>query len=100
MDKLKKIKKDLRIAGQINPELLMHKLLRLGLSDLELTIIKARYIENKLIKQIAFDTGHCETWIKKENHKVLLRLLDELTTADLRELGVYSEATLRMLYQI
>ena len=100
MDKLKKIKKDLRIAGMINPELLMHKLQRLGLSDLELEIIKFRYVDGLLIKQIAFNTGHCQAWIKKANQKVLKKLLDLLTTADLRELGVASEATLRTLYQI
>ena len=100
MDKLKKIKKDLRIAGTVNPELLIRKLQRLGLSNLELEIIKERYIDIKLIKEIAYNTKHCEAWIKKAHQKVLTRLLDELTTADLRELGVASEATLRTLYQI
>jgi U3 small nucleolar RNA-associated protein 14 len=100
MDKLKKIKKDLRIAGIVNPELLMKKLQRLGLSNLELEIIKERYIDIKLIKEIAYNTGHCEAWIKKAHQKVLTRLLDLLNTADLRELGVASEATLRTLYQI
>ncbi len=97
-DKLAEFKKDLRTAGVTNPQLLMKKLQKLDLSDLEIEIIKLRYIDGLLIKQICFQTRHCETWIKRVNYKATQKILDGLTTADWLELGVDPKAPLRSLY--
>ena len=97
-DRLKDFKKDLRTAGVLNPQLLMKKLARLKLSDLELEIIRLRYVDGLLIKQIVFYTHHCETWIKKVNQKATKKILDGLTTADLVELGINPEAPASLLY--
>lgn len=97
-DRLKDFKKDLRTAGVLNPQLLMNKLQKIRLSDLELEIIRLRYIDGLLIKQIVFYTHHCENWIKKVNQKATNKILDGLTTADLVELGINPEAPARLLY--
>lgn len=52
MPDIKKFKGSLRLAGRRNPQLLAQKLENLELSDLELIIMKLRYIDGLLFKQI------------------------------------------------
>lgn len=52
MPSVKKINCALRLAGRRNPELLMKRFEALGFSELELVIMKLRYIDGLLFKQI------------------------------------------------
>lgn len=100
MPGLKNFKDDLRTAGRKNPQLLINKFVALEFSELELSILKLRYIDGLLIKQIAYHTGHGEAWIKRVHRKATLKLLDNMTMADLLELGLSLKATLRPLYNV
>lgn len=98
MPGLKKFKDDLRAAGRRNPQLLTNKLEKLDFSELELSILKYRYIEGLLIKQIAYRTGYGEPWVKKVYRRATLKLLDRLKLADLLELNIDLQAPSRLLY--
>lgn len=95
---LKKFKDDIRAVGRRNPQLLINKLDRLDFSELELSILKYRYIEGLLIKQIAYQTGYTQRWIKRVHQKATLKALDGLNVADLLELGVPLKRASRPLY--
>lgn len=99
-DGIKLFRDDLRRAGQKNPQLLTKKLEALGFSDLEFSIMKFRYIDGLLIKQIAFKASVSERWVKSVHHKATIKALDALKPADLLELGIELKATLRPLYSL
>lgn len=98
MSGLKKFKEDLRNAGRKNPQLLTHKLEAMNFSDFELSILKFRYIDGLLFKQIAYHTQRGETWVKKVHRKATLKLLDRFNLADLLELDIDIKAPSRLLY--
>lgn len=96
---LKNFKDDLRAAGKRNPELLMKKLEKLELSELELAIMKFRYIDGLLIKQIPILASVGERWVKKIHCKATQKALDGWNIADLIDLGIPIKATPGTLYQ-
>ena len=96
---LQKFKEDIRNAGRKNPELLEQKLQALELSCLELTIMKLRYIDGLMIKQIPAVVFVGERWIEKVHAKAVSKALDGLTAADLLELGIHIKATPKTLYE-
>ena len=98
MPGLKNFKDDLRTAGRKNPQLLINKFVALEFSELELSILKLRYIDGLLIKQIAYHTGYGEPWVKKVYRRATLKLLDRLKLADLLELNIDLQAPSRLLY--
>ena len=98
-DGVERFKEGLRFAGANNPQLLISKLERIGLTKLELNIMKMRYIEGLLIKQIPEFVQAEERWVKKVHSRAIIKTLDGLTVLDLLELGIPIKVTLRTLYQ-
>lgn len=98
MSGIKKFKEDLREAGRRHPQLLIQKFETFRLSELELSIMKLRYVDGLLIKQIAYETGYGETWVKKVHRKATLKILDTMKLADLLELGLCLQKPPRLLY--
>jgi hypothetical protein len=98
-DGIDKFKDDLRVAGLKNPQLFIKKLEQLGLSKLEFNIMKLRYIDGLLIKQMPDLLQIEDRWIKRVHSRAIIKALDGLSVADLLELGVHIEATPRTLYQ-
>lgn len=97
-DGLRKFKDDLRKAGREHPQLLIKKLKLVGLSELEFSIMRDRYVDGLLVKQIAYKYNLCERWIKKVHRKATTKTLDSIKASDLLELGVHFTDTLRALY--
>lgn len=91
-------KEDLREIGIKNPELLIHKLEKVGLTKQELSIMKLRYIDGLHIKQIPGNVQAEERWVKKLHARAIVKTLDGLYDEDLLELGVHHKFTLRTLY--
>lgn len=100
MPGLKNFKDDLREAGKRHPKLLIQKLETVGLSDLEFSIMKLRYVDGLLMKQIAFELSVGERWAKRVHYKATMKALDVLKPADLFELGIHLKTTLRPLYTV
>lgn len=100
MSGLKKFKYDLREAGKRRPELLKQKLEALNFSELEFSIMKLKYIDGLLMKQIAYNCSVSERWAKRVHAKAVLKSLDALSPADLIALGVHLDSTLRPLYMV
>lgn len=92
MSGIKKFKEDLREAGRKHPQLLIQKFEKLRLSELELSIMKLRYVDGLLIKQIPYETGRGIQWVKKVHHKATLKILDGFDVADFLELDVSLKA--------
>lgn len=82
-----------------NKELLEKKLEALELSKLELIIMKRRYIDGLLIKQIPEFSGVSERWVKKVHARAINKTLDGLQVADLLELGIPLKVTSRSLFK-
>ena len=91
-------KEDLSRIGHSNPELLVHKLEKVGLNRQELSIMKLRYIDGLFIKQIPEHVQAEERWVKKLHARAIIKTLDGLYDEDLLELGVHHKFTLRTLY--
>ena len=91
-------KEDLIRIGHDNPELLVHKLEKVGLTKQELSIMKLRYIDGLFIKQIPEYVQAEERWVKKLHSRAIIKTLDGLYDEDLLELGVHHKFTLRTLY--
>ena len=98
-DGVEKFKEGLRIAGVNNPQLLVEKLERIGLTRLELNIMKMRYIDGLLIKQMPEMLQVEERWVKKVHSRAIIKTLDGFNILDLFELGIPIKVTLRTLYQ-
>lgn len=98
MTGLENFRAALRCAGQRQPELLMQKFENIGLNRLELTIMKLRYIDGLLIKQIAAQAVVGERWTKKVHLAATLKALDKIKASDLVELEVPLDVTARTLY--
>ena len=99
-DGVDKFKDDLRRAGERNPQLLLEKLGNIGLTKLQLNIMKLRYIDGLLIKQIPDVVRVGERWVKSAHAEAIIKALDRLKVADLVELGIHYDITSRTLYQI
>ena len=99
-DGIEKFKEGLRIAGANNPQLLVEKLERVGLTKLELNIMKMRYIDGLLIKQMPKMLQVEERWVKKVHSRAIIKTLDGFNLLDLFELGIPIKVTLKTLYQI
>lgn len=82
-----------------NKELLEKKLETLELSKLELIIMKRRYIDGLLVKQIPEFSGVSERWVKKVHARAINKTLDGLQVADLLELGIPLKVTSRSLFK-
>lgn len=84
MDGQKKIIKELQKLGKRNPELLLARLLKVDLTDLELAIMKHRYINGLRFKQIpdCDDVNVCENWVYKVHKSALLKTVDGLKLAE------------------
>ena len=98
-DGVERFKEGLRFAGANNPQLLISKLERIGLTRLELNIMKMRYIDGLLIKQIPELVQAEERWVKKVHSRAIIKTLDGFNLLDLFELGIPIKVTLRTLYQ-
>jgi hypothetical protein len=97
-DGVERFKDDLRSVGLQNPVLLTRKLERIGLNRLELDIMKLRYIDGLLIKQMP-DVLNCgERWIKSVHSVAIIKALDRLSVADLVEMGIHFNVTPKTLY--
>lgn len=95
---LENFKRDLRLAGKRAPQLLMQKFEKIGLSGLELAIMKLRYCDGLLIKQIPDLVSVGERWVKKVHMKATIKALDGFNALDLVELGIPIKATPKTLY--
>lgn len=95
---LENFKHDLRLAGKRTPQLLMQKFEAIGLSGLELDIMKFRYCDGLLIKQIPNLVSVSERWVKKVHLKATIKALDAFSAADLVELGIPIKITPKTLY--
>ena len=71
-----KITKELRKLGKNNPQLLLKKLKKMELSELELIILKSRYIDGLLFKQIPDVIGKSESWMYKVHKRAILRVVE------------------------
>ena len=91
-------KEDLTRIGHDNPELLIHKLEKVGLNRQEFIVMKLRYIDGLFIKQIPEYVHAEERWVKKLHSRAIIKTLDGLYDEDLLELGVHHKFTLRTLY--
>lgn len=97
MTGLDKFKKSLLVC--CDKKLLEQKLYALDLSKLELLIMKLRYVDGLLIKQIPELSGVGERWVKKVHAQAIIKTLDGLTINDLLELGIPIKATPRTLFE-
>ena len=97
-DGIDKFKDDLRIAGLKNPQLFIKKLEHIGLSRLEFNIMKLRYVDGLLIKQMPDLLQIEDRWIKRVHSRAIIKTLDGFSLADLLELGVPIATTPRTLY--
>lgn len=98
-DGVERFKDDLRSVGLQNPVLLIRKLENIGLSRLEFSIMKLRYVDGLLIKQMP-DVLNCgERWIKSVHSVAIIKALDRLSVADLVEMGIHFNITPKTLYQ-
>jgi hypothetical protein len=91
-------KEDLRGIGIKNPELLIQKLEQVGLTKQEFIVMKLRYIDGLLIKQIPDHMQAEERWVKKLHYRAIIKTLDGLYDNDLLEMGIHRKFTLRTLY--
>lgn len=82
-----------------NKELLEKKLEALALSKLELIIMKKRYVDCLLIKQIPEFLNVSERWVKKVHARAINKTLDGLNVSDLLELGIHLKITPRSLFE-
>lgn len=98
-DGVERFKDDLMSAGREHPQLLIAKLEHVGLNKLELNIMKLRYVDGMLIKQIPDATNKSERWVKSVHSLAIIKTLDGLKVADLVELGMHHDTTSRALYQ-
>lgn len=99
-DGVLRFKDDLRRAGRECPQLFIQKLEDIGLTELELRIMKLRYVNGLLIKQLPYVLNKSERWIKRVHSLAILKALDRLKVADLVEIGAHIGATPRALYQM
>ena len=98
-DGVDRFKDDLRYAGETNPQLLIAKLEKIGLTKIEFNIMKMRYIDGLLIKQMPSALQVEERWVKKVHSRAIIKALDGFSVLDLFELGMPIKATSRTLYQ-
>ena len=73
-----KIQDELRKLGKKNPQLLLKKLKKMDLTELELIILKSRYIDGLFFKQIPEVIGKSESWMYKEHKKAIKKIVDNL----------------------
>ena len=80
MDEQKKIIRLLHKAGRKEPELLLTRFQSVDLTDLELAIMKHRYIDKLGFKQIPYcdDVRVSENWVFKVHKKALKKTVDKL----------------------
>lgn len=90
-------KEALRFAGVTKPELLTSKLEGIGLTELELSIIKKRYIDGLLIKQMPEFVCCGERWLKRVHAVAINKVYTRLSAKDLAELGIHLEFTSKPL---
>ena len=77
---MKKVCEELRRVGKTSPELLKQRLEAVGLTDLELLIMKLRYIDGLLFKQIK--VGISERQMFKVHKKAIEKTVAKLKLAD------------------
>ena len=99
-DGVDKFKDDLRQAGENNPQLLLEKLSNIGLTKLQLDIMRLRYIDGLLIKQIPDVVRHGERWVKSEHAEAIIKALDRIKDSDLAEFGIHYDITAKTLYGV
>lgn len=99
-DGVDKFKDDLRQAGERNPQLLLEKFSNIGLTKLQLNIMKLRYIDGLLIKQIPDVVGVGERWVKSAHAEAIIKALDRIKDSDLAELGIHHDITAKTLYGV
>lgn len=97
-DGVLRFKDDLRRAGRECPQLFIQKLEDIGLTELEIRIMKLRYCDGLLIKQISDLVSVGDRWVKKVHSKAIIRALDKLNALDLVELGIPIRTTTKTLY--
>ena len=73
-----KFQDELRKLGKKNPQLLLKKLKKMDLTELELIILKSRYIDGLFFKQIPEVIGKSESWMYKEHKKAIKKIVDNL----------------------
>ena len=77
---MKKVCEELRRVGKTSPELLKQRLEAADLTDLELLIMKLRYIDGLLFKQIK--VGISERQMFKVHKKAIEKTVAKLRLAD------------------
>lgn len=84
MESQKKIIKELQKLGKRDPELLLARFQTVDLTDLELAIMKHRYIDGLIFKQIPCcdDVNVSENWVFKVHKTALLKTIDGLKLAE------------------
>lgn len=99
-DGVERFKDDLRQAGERNPQLLLAKLSNIGLTKLQLDIMRLRYIDGLLIKQIPDVVCVGERWVKTAHAEAIIKALDRIKAPDLEELGIHYDITAKTLYGV
>ena len=99
-DLLKKFKGVLHKIGLSDPELLISKLEGIGLTDLEFSIIKMRYIDGLYVKQMPEFARRGERWLKRVHAVAINKVYSRLSAKDLAELGVHFEFTSKPLCRV
>ena len=77
---MKKVCEELRRVGKTSPELLKQRLEAVDLTDLEFSIMKLRYIDGLLFKQIKVGVG--ERQLYKVHKKAIEKTVAKLKLAD------------------
>ena len=73
-----KFQEKLRKLGKKNPQLLLKKLKKMELTELELIILKSRYIDGLFFKQIPEVIGKSESWMYKVHQRAITKIVDNI----------------------
>ena len=79
---MKKICIELRNLGKKHPELFKQRLEAVDLSDLEFLIMKLRYIDGLVFKQIPDMVGVCQRHVYKVHKSAIEKTVAKLKLAD------------------
>ncbi len=77
-----KITGEMRKLGKKNPELLLQKLEAVELTDLEFLIMRLRYIDGLVFKQIPDIAGVSERWVYKVHKKAAQKTAASIKLAE------------------
>lgn len=73
-----KFQEKLRKLGKKNPQLLLKKLKKMELTNLEFIILKLRYVDGLFFKQIPINAGISESWMFKVHKKAITKIVDNI----------------------